>query len=111
MHPEDKVVTYGIPELALLSTEPEHYYYMNLSRAALWDIDLFHRYQLPDWDTIVQRDKPRFVVYRTVYDHQHHPDWPLWKPREALMGIDKAFLEQYYISLPDQTWPLWMRKD
>ena len=108
MSPEDRVITYGLSEFALLSDKPEHYYYINLSRAAPLDIDLFHRHQLPDWDTIVKRDKPRFVAYFQIYNVQHLPDW---HRDRFLMGIDKSFLEQYYTRITDKKYPLWMRKD
>ena len=105
---DDEMITYGIPEGALFQNKPEHYYYMNLSRAAIWDRDLFHRYELPDWDGYIYKNKPKFIIQTTVFNMKEKPDWV---GNEKLMGLDDAFLEKYYRLLYNKAPRIWERKE
>ena len=107
IHPTDTIISYSVPEYALLTPTLSHYYW-NLSRDAILDSRLFHPHKIPDWPKQTAKDLPKFVCPYTIYDLTGVKDGT----RDTiLMEPDKDFLDEYYQPLKYTRIGVWQRKD
>ena len=105
--PQDSIISYSVPEYALLTTRLSHYYW-NLSRDAILDSRMFHRHEIPNWPDLTAKELPKFVCPYTIYDLTDVEDGT----RDTiLMEPDKDFLDEHYQPLRYTRIAVWQRKD
>ena len=103
----DTIISYSVPEYALLTPKLSHYYW-NLSRDAILDSHLFHRHEIPNWPELTEKELPKFVCPHTIYDLTGVKDGT----RDTiLMAPNKDFLDKRYQPWPYTRIPVWQKKN
>ena len=89
----DQLVDYGDYRGHFLRNYPEHYYWFCLVRCGPLDVSLFHRHQMPDWDEVIYKQKPKYIMHHKVYDLTSADD----DNRDIqIMGVDEGWLIKNY---------------
>ena len=94
LNDEDWIDYNAPPTFALYQKRPRQYYWYNWARGALWDIHLFHRHQLQNWNTWIYQTKPAVIIGSYVRDLMQVPDDD--KKADRFMQLDEDFLKEYY---------------
>lgn len=103
----DTIISYSVPEYALLTPKLSHYYW-NLSRDAILDSHLFHRHEIPNWPELTEKELPKFVCPHTIYDLTGVKDGTR---DTVLMTPNKDFLDKRYQPWPYTRISVWQKKD
>ncbi|MBR6411883.1 MAG: glycosyltransferase family 39 protein [Alphaproteobacteria bacterium] len=91
---ENEWMNYNSPTIfSLYLKKPRQYYWYNLGRGALWDMHLFHRHEIQNYDNWIYQNKPLIIIGYRILNYMHTPDK---KSTDVLMELDEEFLNKYY---------------